>query len=215
MTGPMRHPGDGPLDEYAGGRLDPRAAARIEDHLEACEACRGRVAAIRGLDARLAALPREIAPRRDLLGGIRRRIEEDRPARADPADATLAGAGSPSRVWLRAAAVVLALAGVGTALWLGADGGAPVAGGPSPVIDAYVRASAELARTVEDRKADLSPAGARSLEASLAVVDAAIRELERARRRDGSGDELLRQLEARHRAKLELLRGAMSLMEES
>lgn len=208
----MNHPGDGPLNEYVDGLLDRRAADRVAVHLEGCGPCRERVATIRVLNDRLAALPRTIAPRRDLGAGIRRRVAKaTSPAPERPTAYTDAG----GRDWLRAAAVVLAVAGTGTALWLGHQGGAADAGAPGPLIDSYASAADDLARAMEDRKAALGPAGARAFAESLASVEAAIRELERAHRRGGPDPDLLRQLEARHRARLELLRGAAVLLEES
>jgi hypothetical protein len=212
----MNHPGDGPLNEYVDDRLDRRAKARVQAHLEECAVCHERVEAIRGLNAELAALPGEIAPRRDLKAGVLRRVAETAPAAASPAPVrTATGTRHSARVWLRAAVVALLVAGGGTALWLGIDGGNTASAGPDPLIGSYASAAVELARTVEGRKAELGPAGARAFDRSLAAVEAAIRELERARQ-DGDADgELLRQLEARHRARLELLRGAVTLLEES
>src|SRR5690606_20036329 len=46
----------------------------IERHVRACEACRAELEALRALTARLAALPRTIAPETDLLPGIHARI---------------------------------------------------------------------------------------------------------------------------------------------
>ncbi len=209
----MNHPGDGALNEYVDRRLDRAAAAGVEAHLEECARCRERVTAIRSLNARLAGLPRGIAPRRDLREGIRRRMEITSPE----ATRTRRDTGSPSRGWLRAAVVALALAGGATLLWRGIYGGAPADGAPNAVIDSYANAAAELERAVEGRKADLGPAGSRALTESLASLDAAIRELERAGRggRGGADAELLRQLEAQHRARLELLRGVKTLLEES
>ena len=247
----MSHPGEGALNDYVDGRLDPREVDRVERHLEDCDACRERVAAITELSARLRRLPRGIAPRRDLREGIHRRLAQvDSPTRAGRESASPAGPGigsaagavletasaapagwdtaSPAAAglerttggaaggrWLRAAVVAFVLAGAGTAVWLGLDRGSAPAGAADPVIGSYASAAAELARTVEDRKLELGPAGARALTESLASVDAAIDELERARRRGAADGELLRQLEARHRARLELLRGAVILLEES
>lgn len=235
----MRHPEDGALNDHVDGRLDPVAAGRVDAHLEACAACRARVAAIRELDARLAGLPREIAPRRDLRPGIRERIAGSPPNALTSAagiprisgegTAQRPGARTTFRDWRRAAVVILALAGAGTAVWIGQERGAPAAtagaGAGSPAgteavagtaaISSYASAADQLARTVEARRAELSVPGARALDASLASLDVAILDLERARRSGVRDPELLRQLEARHRTRLELLRSAAHLLEES
>lgn len=213
----MRHPDDGRLNDYADGLLAADAAAEVEAHLESCEACRARVDAVRDLTARLGALPREIAPRRDLSAGARQRVSGTRgepPRRRVPVAGGRPGRGGHGS-WLRAAVVAVLLLGAGTGVWLvlGSDG--PPAPAADPVVGSYTRATAALTAALQERSGDLSPAAARALETNLAVVDAAIRELQRARASGADGRELSRQLEARYRTKLGLLRGALELLEES
>ena len=219
----MNHPDETRLNDYVDGVLGPEPAAEVEAHLADCTGCRGRVATLRELADRLAALPEGIPPRRDLRPGIRERIEAGhtgepgvtpRPAPVrGPENARPAG----GRPWLRAAAAVAVLVGAGAAVWLGVDapGRTGSAGAADPVIASYHEAARELTGELEARKTALSPAAVRALDASLAAVDAAIRELERARRQGAHGDALDRHLEGRYRTKLELLRGALAILEES
>ena len=83
------------------------------------------------------------------------------------------------------------------------------------MIASYAEAARDLTAEVRTRKTELSPAAVRALDTNLAAVDAAIRELERARRSDGADDALDHHLEGRYRTKLELLRGALAILEES
>ena len=198
----MTHPTEARLNDYADRQLAPDDAAEVAAHIETCAACRERVDAIRALGLRLDALPERIAPRRDLRAGVRERV-------AEPPASTRLGARAP---WLRAAAVVAGLAGAAAGVWLGLAGPPDP---PDPILGSYVQAADDLAATLRTRKTELSPAAVRVLDTELAVVDAAIRELERARAAGTDGDALTRQLESRYRTKLELLRGALALLEES
>lgn len=193
----MNHPDEARLNDYVDGLLDVDQATEVEAHLAACAECRDRVAALRSLTERLGALPEGISPRRDL-----------RPEGARPVDG--------GRPWLRAAAAVAVLTAAGAAVWLGVDssGRAGSAGASDPVIASYAEAARELTGELRTRKTELSPAAVRALDANLAAVDAAIRELERARR-GVNDDELDHHLEGRYRTKLELLRGALAILEAS
>lgn len=63
------------LHDYLDGELASSDANAIRVHVEGCAACRGQLEALRNLIGRAAALPREIAPARDLWREIRREIE--------------------------------------------------------------------------------------------------------------------------------------------
>lgn len=209
----MTHPGDARLHDYVDDLLEPDAAREVAGHLESCGRCRERVEAIRELTARLGDLPREIPPRRDL------RPDLPDGARAGSAPGGTAGAGRDAGAWLRAAAVVAAMAGAGALVWLGVlrqeAPRASRATAPDPVVATYAEAAGELATEIRRRRSELSPAATRALEASLASVDASIRELERARERVPVEEELTRRLAARYRTKLEILRGVVRWLETS
>lgn len=206
----MSHPEDARLHDYVDGLLEPDADREVADHLEACGPCRGRIEAIRELTARLGGLPREIPPRRDLRPDLPDGV------RGDPVPGETVGAGRGAGDWLRAAAVVAATVGTGAAFWLGVlRQEAPRASTPAPVVSAYAEAAGELAEEIRRRESELSPAAARALEASLASVDASIRELERARAGSTAEEALARRLAARYRTKLEILRGAVRWLETS
>lgn len=216
----MTHPDEARLNDYADRLLDPDAAADVEAHLARCDACRARVEAIRELTGRLASLPRDIPPRRDLRPEVGVRADARAPGARDdgrsaaetaaPAGAGPVGARWTS--WLRTAAVLVGLVGSAAALWLLLPGPEPPFP-TDPVIRSYAQAAGELETTVRSRGAELSPEAAGALATSLETVEGAIRELEQARRA-GEAD-VDRLLEARYRVKLDLLRDALDLLEES
>ncbi len=205
----MTHPDDARLNDYVDDRLDPAGAAAMGTHLAGCPGCRGRVEALRRLDARLRALPREIAPPHDL-----------RPPVPAP------GRTSTGAIdWRRAAAVVLAVAGAAALTWLGLvrPGAEPGMGPPVPgaaggreagaPIASYARAGRDLEAELTARRA-ASPEVVRLAARSLEAVDAAILDLERALEKDPGDRQLARMLEDRYRLRLELLRGAIAQIEE-
>lgn len=68
------HPPEMQLHDYLDGLLGEAERRTVERHVRACEACRAELEALQALTARLAALPRTIAPETDLLPGIHARI---------------------------------------------------------------------------------------------------------------------------------------------
>lgn len=130
--------------------------------------------------------------------------------------------------WLRAAAVIVGvLLGGAAVVWLVVDrpadretaaiAGRPAGGDSAAVaadvpLEPYSDAVRELLATFQARRDELAPEAVRLIHRNLAVVDAAIRELERARSRAPDDATLSRLLEARYRVKLELLRDAVALL---
>ena len=60
------------LDDWVDGALPAAAAAEVEAHLLSCALCRERERRLRQVLAHAAALPRSVAPPRDLWPGIAR-----------------------------------------------------------------------------------------------------------------------------------------------
>lgn len=236
MTDTGAHPDRERLNDYADGLLPPEEAARVDAHLADCAPCRRTVADLRSLQAELAALPRNIQPDRDLrpAAGVR----HPRESRPDTS-------GSGARFRSRAAAAVLLLLGGGIAIALLADGpggdpgsmadsgaaDAPVpvagptdAGGPTGptttgaatgAIESYERAGRALSAELAAHRDRLDPRTVDVLDRNLAVVEAAIRELEGARAAAPSDRTLIELLESRHRMRLELLRDAVALFTDT
>jgi anti-sigma factor RsiW len=77
-----RHPEPDRLQDYLDELLGREERAELEAHLDTCAECTAHVAGERELRRALAALPRSIAPERDLLAGINAAIDA-----ADPVNA--------------------------------------------------------------------------------------------------------------------------------
>src|SRR5512138_3156483 len=69
------HVDEATLNALVDDALGPAERRIAESHLERCASCAAEVAALRVLRARIGALPRGIAPARDLLAGIHERID--------------------------------------------------------------------------------------------------------------------------------------------
>jgi len=213
---------DARLDDWVDGALEAGAAAEVEAHLLSCDLCRERERRLRQVLAHAAALPRSVAPPRDLWPGLARRLESERSwSRA-------AGAWSP---WALAAAATVAV-GLAATLWVGRAptrvrtveippaspeavlvAGAPVA--TDPVLAAaerdYDAAAATLLETLQQRKGRLQPETLAAVEANLAVIDRALAEVRQALVQDPSSPELSRMLVATHRKKVDVLRRVLKL----
>lgn len=192
-----------------------------------------------GLDPRLAAglaaLPRELAPPRDLWPGIAGRLDLDAGAAAPsrlPAPAFL----RPARpaYWRQAAAALLSAALGAAATFVAMAGGAaspesaaagaavPAAGfapaaysaGPEAagyadyrLIEAdYLRAKEALWISVYARRGQFSPATLQAVEKNFAILDAAIFDLRQALAGDPGNRRLEEELYRNHRRSLDLLR---------
>lgn len=202
------HPDLDRLDEHLDGSLDLAERASVEAHLRDCARCRSYLERSRRLMDELGALPRELAPPRDLRPAP--------PTRLDGIDVARFG----RRWWPAAAVVVAALLGYGLLSLLSRSGTtAPGAGGlrvavaTADVIEPRLRRYEETSRVLDlayRRQRDAWPAAAtHTLDAQLEAVNRAI-----ARTTEASAarpaDPLLRDmLLARYETKVELLRRAV------
>lgn len=186
------------LDDYVNGTLGATDRSRVEEHLSGCERCRAEAAGVRGLVAEARALPGSIMPARDLWPAIEARLES-----TGRGSARLAW-GAPH--WARiAAAIGFILLGAGLAtLWREPPGPPGFAAEQAR----YNAASAELARQLAEEPQRLSSTTRAVVERNLAIVDAAIREAERALEADPGNGALEHMLRARYEQRLDLLRRA-------
>jgi len=102
------HPDEARLNGYADGSLDAAARVAVEAHLASCAACRAEAAALAALLGAARALPRSIAPDRDLWGGIEARITAGSQER---------GAGRSVMRWLPLPLAALLVLGLGMIWW--------------------------------------------------------------------------------------------------
>jgi len=208
------------LDDWLDGALAGAEAAAVEAHLASCASCRAHEQQLRLLLAHAAALPRSIAPARDLWPGIAERIERS------SAWSALLGSWQP--LALAAAAVLLALA----ALVFKAPGPSPVRtvampsaspelrpvaedGINDPVLAAaardYEAAASALLAALERQRAVLPPGDLARIESNLKVIDRALAEVRQALVKDPESPELNRMLVATHRKKVDVLRRVVRL----
>lgn len=204
------------LAAFAAGSLPEAERATVEEHLAGCARCAAQLAWLGTLAAEASALPRSVAPGRELWDGIEARIGK----------AAVVPIASKRRVTLHplalAAAVValVVLSAAATALWLRRE--APSIAG-NPVVPTVIPAGADaqavaLARLVAQvRQLEQSlPSGTRALVAdNLKLIDAAIAESEQALAGRPGNTAVEKMLEARYQQRLELLEQARRAAPES
>jgi hypothetical protein len=187
----------------------------MELHIAGCAGCRAEERALRALLAHAAALPKEIAPPRDLWAGIDARLETARPVWRRPRLMAGWGAGLAA-----AAGVVLALSAAlhGPA---GLRGASPLPSlvpaalrGEDPVAVAereYARAAAELMAALEQRRDRLPPETLASVERDMRTIDAALAQVRRALASDPANPGLNHLLASTHQRKVEVLQQVLKL----
>lgn len=196
------------LDDYVDGSLSEGEFQEVELHIASCAACRDEERHLRLILAQANALPREVAPPRDLWAGIAERIEAER--RARPAWWGPVGL---------AVAATLVL-GVATALLNRSEPIAPpvmttpVSLDPTSIGAAeqeYEQAASALMAALQARRDTLAPETLASVERNLLVMDQALNEVRAALGRDPGNPGLTRMLVSTHRKKVETLRRVVRL----
>jgi len=209
---------DGLLPEDERRAFEARLASDAELHAEA--------EALRSLSAQASALPREIAPERDLWVGVAAQIGGD-----ESKSITFRRASRTSRraVWsplLGLAAMGLLVFGITTLMDSGVntvvppDTPTPVAESPvTPEPDAelqrvtaqYLDARAQLVALLDERKADIAPETFAVVEENLSVIAAAVTEIEVALADKPANPKLERMLFAAYQSEVDLLQRAVML----
>jgi anti-sigma-K factor RskA len=209
------------LDEYVDGDLTESEFQEIELHLAGCDECRGEERAVRALLAQAAALPREIAPSRDLWPDVAERLR-------GAAGARLVSASSRPRSFRPmtfAAAAAVALIAISAARWMRDRGPATpdvaprvqaVAATTAPVelLDSerdYARATGELMAAIDRQKGTLSPETRAVLDANLKTIDDALAQVRTALRKDPGNAQLTHLLTSTHQKKVDALQRVVRL----
>jgi hypothetical protein len=212
------------LDDHVGGELSDLDAAAVRRHLAECGDCRREADALAALVAGAAALPRGIAPPRDLWGGIAARLEP----RGDAGGVIPLAPRRrrPLPAWLLAAAAVLLVvaSSLATLQFAGRPGAAPGAGhaaGALPPMTAlawfqplereYARAIDDLYLVLDAHRGGLAPETVAALEENLRAVDEAIRRSRAALEADPASREVAETLSTAYETKLEFLERAVQL----
>lgn len=219
------------LDHFLDGELPDPERITVQEHLGRCDECLAEVEALRGIRAGALALPREIAPARDLWPGIAARIQSGVPAEP-PANVIRADFGAARRyrgstVWVIRIAAALALVVISSSVtaWL-LRGPVPVATLPQRVVQpqtttslaAFAPMEAEYRSAVETlsielaaRRQQLSPETIATVEENLRIIDQAIAEARAALRANPANAEIPLLLSGVYRQKVELLQNAVQL----
>ncbi len=213
------------LDDWLDGALPPSEAREVEAHLAGCQGCREGSRRLRELLAHAAALPRSVAPPRDLWPGIEGRIA--RPS----AWSWLFAWGNPVLV-AAAATVVIGLVAVlwvhqtpGTVQTVEIPATSPAAvervaasAGPAPSDPVlaqaereYEAAASALLRALQQRKDVLPAETLARVQENMQVIDEALAEVRSALAKDPHNPELNQMLVATHRRKVDVLQRVVRL----
>jgi anti-sigma factor RsiW len=209
---------DDRLDDYVDDTLAEAEFQELELHLAGCAVCREQERRLRSLLAQAAALPRELAPARDLWPGIRARL--GRPG-VLPFSRSFSGVGSWLPASLAAAAVVaLAVAALvrtsGTAYGPSQvsafpTGSSTEAAGVLKAERDYAQASAALLAALRERPERLSAETLAAIEKDLLVIDGALTQIREALAQDPSSGALNHLLASTHQRKLKVLQRVVKL----
>jgi anti-sigma factor RsiW len=192
------------LDDFEDGQLDEAEFQEVELHLVTCTGCAGQAAELRALVSRAGALPRALAPERDLWPGIAGHIHPHRPI----------GVGTTwAWTWpalAAAAAIVLVVI-----LWRG-NHRPPVSPGAEPAgaaqlasldIDRdYDRAAAELLAAVSGRRNRLTPEAQARVDESLRIIAQALTAIRSELAKEPGSPALNHLLISVHQRRIEVLR---------
>lgn len=201
------------LDAYLDGGLNAGQRGEMHGHMANCATCRAHAGEMGMVLTAAAALPRSIAPPRDLWPDIASRL----PARR----------GTPfhrSATWPRwtplalAATVLIAVTATMTYRLSRPPAGGPALTATAPPAVAgfaadrdYVLAAEDLERVLAEGRGRLAPSTVELLERNLALIDAAIAEARAALEADPANADLRALLWGAHRQKLDLLDRATRL----
>ena len=213
------------LSEYLDGELDPRDRAALDDHLRGCAGCRADLESLRAVVARAQSLA-DHAPEADLWSGVEARIGPRTVLRAAFTRRRFAFT-APQLI---AASLALMIASGGM-VWLARLGGsrtdfpAVIGAGAGTSASAmrpvnfgdaaFDEAVADLQQTLEAGRGRLDAQTIRVLEENLQAIDRAIAQCREALAGDPASNYLNTYLAETRQRKLELLRRASALVEQS
>jgi anti-sigma factor RsiW len=201
------------LDDWVDGSLSEAEHQEAELHLAGCAACRAEERKLRAFLGEAASLRHEAQPGRDLWPTIAGRIESRaRVLRFVRRGGLLTGLAA-------AAALVLALvlapprqpSGEVASVEPSGATPQPVAAGVADIEKAeaeYLRATNQLIQTLNARRGTMPPEAQKQmadLEANVAAIDAALRQVKDALEKDPQNTKLNKMLASTHQKKIDLL----------
>lgn len=220
------------LSEYLDGTLTPEERSACDAWLASSEDGRALLADLRRVVAKAKTLP-DVAVPESVWAGISSAIAKPDSTVRPIGSAQRPNARAPQRrqfspLQLAVAAAILLALGVGIGSKIGTGVKTPIAAVPGPAqapftsvgrtphADAsYDKAIQELQVTLEQNRATMDTATVRVLESSLAKIDAALMEAQRALAEDPSSEYLNDHLSRIKRKKLDLLRQGAALVQAS
>jgi anti-sigma factor RsiW len=233
------HPNETAINDFVDGTIEPLERRTVEQHLEACAACRQLVDDLREIARATAALESREPPVR-VWGRIERAITLERTAAGSVENVARADKGSHSAsdsnwrkrattpYWLAAAAAIVLATMVGLRIMPGRDEARqpPNLDSASAGDAAQVESELRLAETHYEKaikgleqiaNADqgaLDPRTAATLQKNLAVIDQAISESRAALRSQPANEPAQQSLVENFKAKIGLLQDTVALINE-
>ena len=209
------------VDDYVDGVLDEALKATFEEAMVDFEALRVEVEAARELKRQANALPQVILPERDLWPEIQARIERPKAI----IDFSRFRGRRPRYAVLRyvLAAAALVLLAVGVGVLYGYEGRVEPSVPELMAVDPelgrieqqYSEATQELMNAFDARRALLPEVTLGVVEENLAIIEAAVTEINLALVNDPDSPELEHMLHAAYRNEVDLLQQAIQLADES
>ena len=195
------------MNDYVDGLLSEEERGRLERHVAECPVCRAELEGLQSLVAQAGALPRSVAPKRDLWDGIAAQIDT-----LESASTEQLGQARVRWGLFRAAAAVL-IVGFGVyAAWLllpegemGAEEGRPGASEYAQAEMDCALARETLLEQVRARKAGMAPETAQTIESNLRIIEEAVMEIQEALEEDPDNPRLVHHLMATQTKELDLL----------
>ena len=213
------------LNDFVDGLVAPEQRGEVERHIEVCDACRAEVAALRALLADASALPRSVAPPRDLWPEIADAIVQPHVIPLGFSSGVRHSSWSKWGAVAAAAVVLVAVSSLLTAFWLSRTSDVPVAHTSPPfgarfagaetdlqaVVVAYTRVIDDLYGVLKQRRHTFTPETARIIDENLRIIDEAIWTLNGALAANPGDRQLIRRVSAMYEQKVGLLQKAASL----
>jgi len=219
------------LHDFVDDSLPAGEQAALLDHVDACDECRAELESLLALREETRALPREIAPRRDLWPEIQARLHPRAPAESGETKVIEVDFRAPTlrpawHRWARTAAaavVLVALSSSITAYLVGGRGETsyvrvPVPTGQPTALAAFQPMEQEYIGTLEAlqgelaaKRSQLAPQTVATIEENLRIIDKAIRETRAALEADPGNADLPLLLSDVYRKKVELLESALQI----
>lgn len=205
------------LQDLLDGDLDAAATAELRRHLGDCPACAAAWADLQRLQRETSALPREIAPGRDLWPGIAERLAAEHRSTDAPAPRERAGLrfGASSLRQPRRALALAAVLAVAIVLPRLMDRGAGTADPGEQLGDGYALLHAASKSALEQTGEDLTAADRDELDDGFAAIEKAIGETRRALRQVRRDPSLTPGLAAGYHRKLDLMQRLVSRVAQS